>query len=166
MPVISAGLAPHGDSRTNPVGYSNFLERLYELGAAQRADAIGVHPYPGVGPTEDYLGDVRVYLGKVQEVMARFADGARPLWVTEFGVSSGGLRAFDPAAQGRALVEIYELFRRVAGVELTVAHRFVEDGAIGLTPDPFGVLDRDLDPKPAYCELAGARGVNPEPCGT
>lgn len=164
MPVISAGLAPHGDTRTNPVGYSNFLERLYELGAAQRADAIGVHPYPGVGPTEDYLGEVRVYLGKVQEVMARFADGARPLWVTEFGVSTAGSHAFDPAGQGRALVEIYELFRRVAGVELTVAHRFVEDGAIGLIPDPFGVLDRDLDPKPAYCELAGARGFTPEPC--
>ena len=164
MPVVSAGLAPLGDTGTSPHGYSNFLARLYELGAAQRADAIGVHPYPGVGPAEDYLGEVRIYLGKVQEVMARFADPGRPLWVTEFGVSTGGQRAFAPAGQGQALVELYELFRRVAGIELAIAHRFVEDGAIGLGVDPFGVLARDLSPKPAYCELARVRGFAPEPC--
>jgi hypothetical protein len=54
----------------------------------------------------------------------------------------------------------------VAGIELALAHRFVEDGAIGLAADPFGVLDRDLDPKPAYCELARVRGFAPEPCAT
>ena len=166
MPVISAGLAPLGDTGDNPQGYSNFLARLYELGAAQSADAIGIHPYPGVGPAEDYVGEVRIYLGKVQQVMARFADSARPLWATEFGVSTGGERAFSPAAQGRALVDLYELFRRVAGIELALAHRFVEDGAIGLAVDPFGVLERDLEPKPAYCELARVRGFSPEPCAT
>ena len=166
MPVISAGLAPLGDTGDNPQGYSNFLARLYELGAAQSADAIGIHPYPGVGPAEDYIGEVRIYLGKVQQVMARFADSARPLWATEFGVSTGGERAFSPAAQGRALVDLYELFRRVAGIELALAHRFVEDGAIGLAVDPFGVLERDLEPKPAYCELARVRGFSPEPCAT
>lgn len=164
MPVISAGLAPLGDSGAGMTAYASYLERLYELGAVQRADALGVHPYPGTGPEEDYVGEVRVHLGKVQEVMARFADSARPLWVTEFGVSTGGTRAFDPAAQGRALVELYELFRRIAGIELAVAHRFVEDGAIGLAPDPFGVVDAELEPKPAYCGLARARGVTPPAC--
>jgi len=164
MPVVSAGLAPHGNADDSPAGFSNFLERMYELGAAQQADAIGLHPYPGVGPQGDYLGEVRVYLGKVQQVMARFADSARPLWLTEFGVSTGGERAFGPVEQGRALVEIYETVRHIAGVQMALAHRLVEDGSIGLTPDPFGVLDRNLEPKPAYCDLARARGVSPEPC--
>jgi hypothetical protein len=164
MPVVSAGLSPHGDTDQKAIGYGNFIERLYELGAAQEADAIGLHPYPGVGPGGDYVADVRVHLGKVQEVMERFGDAATPLWVTEFGVSTGGDRAFDPAAQGRALVELYELFRRVAGVELAVAHRFVEDGGIETPVDPFGVLDRDLVPKPAYCDLARARDSSPPVC--
>ncbi len=164
MPVVSAGLSPHSDTDQKAIGYRNFLERMYELGAAQEADAIGLHPYPGVGPGEDYVADVRVHLGKVQEVMQRFGDAATPLWVTEFGVSTGGDHAFDPAAQGRALVELYELFRRVAGVELAVAHRFVADGGIDLPVDAFGVLDRDLAPKPAYCDLARARGYSPPVC--
>jgi hypothetical protein len=164
MPVISAGLAPHADSDQDASGYRSFLERLYELGAAQQADAIGLHPYPGVGPEGDYVGEVRVYLGRVQEVMQRFADAARPLWVTEFGVSTGGPRAYAPEEQSRALVELYELFRRVAGVELAVVHRFVEDGGIDLLADQFGVLGADLAPKPAYCDLARVRGFNPDPC--
>ena len=66
MPVVSGGLSPHSDSDKHAIGFTNFLERLYELGAAQEADAIGIHPYPGVGPSEDYVADVRVYLGKIR----------------------------------------------------------------------------------------------------
>ena len=163
MPVISAGLAPLGDTGDNPQGYSNFLARLYELGAAQSADAIGIHPYPGVGPAEDYIGEVRIYLGKVQQVMARFADSARPLWATEFGVSTAGERAFSPAAQGRALVELYELFRRVAGIELALVHRFVEDGAIGLAVDPSASSNATSRRSPPTASSPACAGSAPSP---
>ena len=76
MTVVSAGLSPHADTDTGgSIGFRNFLIEMYERGAAQQADAIGIHPYPGVGPGQDYLGDVRVYLGKIQNVMDRYGDG-------------------------------------------------------------------------------------------
>ena len=105
--MVSGGLSPHADTDTSgSIGFRNFLIEMYERGAAQKADAIGIHPYPGVGPGEDYLADVRVYLGKVQNVMDRYGDGARPLWATEFGVSTAGDQAFDPAARAQAVSEL------------------------------------------------------------
>ena len=161
MPVISAGLSPHADSDKRAIGFSNYLDRLYKLGAAQQADAIGIHPYPGVGPAQDYIGDVRVYLGKVQRVLRRHGDAGTPLWATEFGVSTAGPRAFDAGHQGRALVELYELLRRVHKVELAIVHRFVDDPRLGGREGGFGVLGQNLTPKPAYCDLARTRGVSP-----
>ena len=49
--VVSAGLSPHADTDTSgSIGFRDFLIEMYERGAAQKADAIGIHPYPGVGP--------------------------------------------------------------------------------------------------------------------
>jgi hypothetical protein len=159
-PVVSAGLSPHADTDTSgSIGFRNFLIRMYERGAAQRVDAIGIHPYPGVGPEDDYLGDVRVYLGKVQNVMDRYRDGARPLWATEFGASTTGEHPFAPAVAGQAITALLEMFRRIRGIEVAIVHRFVEDPSLGGREGGFGVLNRDLSPKPAFCDLARARGV-------
>jgi len=160
MPVVSAGLSPHADSDNNAIGFSNFLAKLYKFGAAQQADAIGIHPYPGVGPGQDYIGDVRVYLGKIQQVLARNGDSETPLWATEFGVSTTGPRAFEVEHQGRALTELYELLRRVHKVDLAIVHRFVEDPRLPGREAGFGVLGQSLNPKPAYCDLARLRGVS------
>ena len=49
--VVSAGLSPHSDNDTSgSIGFRDFLISMFENGAAQKADAIGIHPYPGVGP--------------------------------------------------------------------------------------------------------------------
>ena len=166
MAVVSAGLSPHADTDTSgSMGFRNFLIEMYERGAAQKADAIGIHPYPGVGPGQDYLGDVRVYLGKIQNVMDRYDDGQSPLWATEFGASTTGERAFDPQTAGRAVSELLEMFPRIRGIELALVHRFVEAPALPGREGGFGVLSKDLTPKPAFCDLAAVRGVSiPDVC--
>lgn len=164
VPVISAGVSPHADTDPNAIGFRNFLLKMYKYGAAQEADAIGIHPYPGVGPTQDYIGDVRVYLGKVQRVLRRYHDSDTPLWATEFGVSTTGPHAFDAAHQGRALVELYEMMRRVHKIELAVVHRFVENPALGGREAGFGVVGQNLSPKPSYCDISRVRGVTPGSC--
>lgn len=163
--VVSGGLSPHADSDRRAIGFSSFLNRLYEQGAIQRADAIGIHPYPGVGPNEDYVGDVRVYLGKVQNVIALHDDSDRPLWATEFGVSTAGEHAFDPGLQATALIELYELLRRVQGMSIPVAvvHSLV-DPSLGGREGGFGVVRQSLEPKPAYCALSAVRGASPPSC--
>ena len=160
MKVISGGLSPHADTDKNAIGFSNFLTRLYELNAAQKADAIGIHPYPGVGPGEDYIEDVRVYLGKVQIVMRRNGDGDRPLWVTEFGASTSGDKAYSEESQAKAIPAFYDLFRRASGMNIPVAivHSFVEPDMAGRETG-FGLLNKDLSFKPAFCAMLAAREV-------
>ena len=95
MPVVSAGFSPHADTDNNAIGFSNFLDKLYKFGAAQQADAIGIHPYPGVGPAQDYIGDVRVYLGKIQQVLARNGD-------SDDAALGDRVRRFDRPARARS----------------------------------------------------------------
>ncbi len=165
MTVVSAGLSPHSDNDTSgSVGFRDFLIEMYERGAAQKADVIGIHPYPGVGPDEDPVLDVRVHLGKVQNVMDRYGDGSRPLWATEFGVSTAGDTAFSPAAAGAAVADLLELFTRIRGIELAIVHRMVEDPSMAGREGGFGVLNKNLTPKPAFCDLAALRGVSVGVC--
>lgn len=159
MPVISGGLSPHADSDKQAIGFRNFLIELYARGAAQKADAIGIHPYPGVGPGEDYLGDVRVYLGKIDNAMARYGDAGKPMWATEYGVSTAGPHAFTPHHQGQALGELYTMFRRVEGLPLTVVHRFQEEPGLPGREGGYGVVGQNLNLKPAFCALNAIRGL-------
>jgi polysaccharide biosynthesis protein PslG len=159
MPVVTGGLSPHADSDKKAIGFSNFLDKLYKFGAAQQADAIGIHPYPSVGPGQDYLTDARIYLGKIQRVMRKHHDSARPMWATEFGVSTAGPKAFDVNQQATAIVELYEMLRRVQRIDLAIVHRFVEDPELGGREAGFGVVSENLVPKPAYCALVGVRGA-------
>ena len=100
--VVSAGLSPHSDNDTSgSIGFRDFLISMFENGAVASADAIGIHPYPGVGPNEDYVGDVRVYLGKIQNVLDRYGASAVPLWATEFGASTTGDQAYTEDSRRR-----------------------------------------------------------------
>jgi len=170
MPVISAGLSPHGDSDGEAIGFGTFLTELYEHGAAQKADAIGVHPYPSVGPGGDYVDAMRIHLGKFDKIMSRNGEAAKPMWATELGVSTAGSEAFSPPDQGQALAELYSTMRRVEGLPLLVVHRFLEqpdlegrEGGFGVVAGNedglLGVLPSELDRKPAYCALNQVRGV-------
>ena len=72
--VVSAGLSPHSDNdNSGSIGFRDFLISMFENGAvARRPTRSASTRIPGVGPSEDYVGDVRVYLGKIQNVLARY----------------------------------------------------------------------------------------------
>jgi hypothetical protein len=158
MPVVSGGLSPHGESDGGAIGYRPYLARLYALGAAQQADAIGVHPYPGVGPAEDYIANVRIQLGKIQIEMRKAGDSA-PMWATEYGVSTTGPHAFPPELQGPALAELYEIFRRIDRIDLAIVHRMIDVPSLAGREAGFGILDQALKAKPALCNVALIRGL-------
>ena len=163
--VVSAGLSPHSDNDTSgSIGFRDFLISMFENGAVGSADAIGIHPYPGVGPSEDYVADVRVYLGKVQNVLARYNASSTPLWATEFGASTSGGQAFSEDQQAKALTDLYDLFRHVRGIQLAIVHSFVETPARAGREAGFGIVHPNLVPKPAYCALIKVRDVTAPGC--
>lgn len=165
MPVISAGLSPHSTTTAEGVAYDEFLDKLYRDGAAQQADAIGMHPYPSISFNGGYIERLRVHLARVDKVMRNHGDGDTPVAVTEVGVATEGDEAYTPDQQAQALVDIYNTLRRVEGIPLVVIHRFRDDqtpGTLGNNERGFGVVSSDGDPKPALCAMAGAVG---RPCG-
>ena len=159
MQVATAGLSPHINDVADAMAYDNFLRRAYATGGPQLADAIGTHPYPNRRYIEDYLGNIRVNLFRYLRVMADFGDEAKPMWVTETGVSNAGDEDFSYQQQADALSQIYSLMRRIDHeIPVVVFHRFIDQPG-----DPrekergYGVLDKDGDPKPSYCAIAAAR---------
>ena len=127
MPVVTAGLSPHINDDTDAMAYETFLRRAYATGGPQLADAIGTHPYPNRRYVEDFLGNIRVNLFRYLRVMSEFGDRAKPMWVTETGVSNEGDEGFSPDQQADALARIYTIMRRIDhSIPVVVFHRFFD----------------------------------------
>ncbi len=158
MPVISGGLSPHADTDKHAIGFSNFLRAMYASGAAQQVDAIGIHPYASVGPAEDYVADVRVYLGKIRAVMQAAGDAAKPMWATEWGISTTGPHAYTPEQQAAALGELYEMMRRVDSIPLMILNGLLDNPALSEREAGWGIVNPDKSRKPAFCAINAFRG--------
>jgi hypothetical protein len=57
-----------------------FIEGVYAAGCRDMIDAVSVHPYADDGIHEGFVENVR-------EIMCRYGDWAKPIWLTEFGWS-------------------------------------------------------------------------------
>ena len=159
MPVATGGLSPHADSDRNAIGFSNFVAAMYANGAAQKADAIGIHPYASVGPDEDYIADVRVYLGKIVGAMRAAGDATTPMWATEYGISTTGPHAFSPDQQATALADIFNMMRRVDSIPLVITNGLVDNPGLAEREGGWGLVNPDLTRKPAFCALNAVRGL-------
>jgi len=132
-----------------------FLTLMLESGSAQKASAIGVHPYRDSGP-ETLAGDLLLLRGLIQST----AGSSMPVWDTEWGYSSYGLSRKDSGdrnghsdvAQTRQAVLVARecLTVWILGLPLAVIYDLRNDGS-----DPFkrehnfGLLNQDNSDKPA-----------------
>lgn len=66
---------------SSPVGY---LEDMYDYGAGGYFDVMNFHYYPGADPANNFSWIASHY----RKVMEQNGDGAKPIWITEFGWST------------------------------------------------------------------------------
>ena len=133
------------------------------------ADAVAFHavtevPFkPGADPTQRYLGRLRIQTQTLKTALA--AHGlTRPIVFTQLSYSTGAATfPYTEPQQAEALVSSYEVLRRIADVPLVIVSRLFDNGD-GSKVQGFGVVRADGSRKPAYCQLAAARGV-PTPPG-
>ncbi|MBQ9431203.1 MAG: glycoside hydrolase family 88 protein [Kiritimatiellae bacterium] len=59
-----------------------FIEQCYRAGAAKSFDIMNIHPYSHPAPPENRLENEIV---RLREIMAKYGDGDKPLWITEIG---------------------------------------------------------------------------------
>jgi hypothetical protein len=155
VPILVGGLVRATTNGTN-MAANSFLDQVYANAGSGAFDGIGSHPYPHQAP---YVERMWTRLDALRGVRDRYGDVA-PLWITEIGVSSDPVSGVPLEQQGDVLLELY---RSIEGHDVSsfVIHRLHDIGSEGSYWDQFGVLDQDLAPKPAYCELGTSIGT---PC--
>lgn len=134
---------------------ANFLNRVLDLGGGAFLDAIAIHGYvPNDGlDTTVYPDVIWPLLGKVRE------RAGKPLWVTEFGWSSGcsdaGAAACSEQAQANRIARQLPMLFSIGGVERVLVFLFKDPGN---QPDYFGLTRADGRVKPAFTAFSTLAG--------
>lgn len=141
-----------------------FLQQLYAAGAGPFFDAVAVHPYTATDPDHCWRApasrrpspDAFCAVDEVRRTMLRNGDGAKQVWLTEFGWSSSPLAPWstDEARQASYLAKAL----RQIDERPWIARSFYYGlrNVFWLRDDPtdweanLGLLRTDFSPKPAY----------------
>lgn len=137
-----------------------YLEGVYEAGGKEFFDVMNVHPYryPQAPEPARLAEDLR----RLRELMHRFGDSQKPIWITEIGWPTHvGPRGVSPDVQAFMLPRAY-LLAFQAGVEKIFWYEFqAPEGKPDYNEDHFGIVHRDLAPKPAYLAYKTLTSLRP-----
>lgn len=139
----------------------SYLEGVYQSGGRDSFQVMNVHPYrypqtPEQRPLYDDLVRLRRLMDQYE------ADSGKPIWITEFGwPTHQGSRGVTPERQAEILPRAY-LLALQAGVQVVFWYEFqAPEGKPDYNEHHFGIVHRDLAPKPAYHALATLCRVRP-----
>jgi polysaccharide biosynthesis protein PslG len=143
---------------------TDWLQKVYDAGAQGYFDVMATHPYQGVADAAPEKRDdgtiwTLSHVEAVRDMMVKHGDGDKKIWFTEFGWSSHPNQGNEPnwrrgvteQQQGDFLVRSIKYVRENYPY---VTHMFWynernrDTGDVQL--DNYGLLHRDLRPKPAY----------------
>ena len=165
--VLSAGLIPFKSAAAQTVAGDRFLSRLYKMPAARKLiDAVDIHPYGSTPPI------VLKSLHEMRTVLNRVGARRTPLWVTEFGWTTGGpgwesspLRATltqqakRVSSTYRSLLKSRRRLRLKRAFYLSLAD--VPAPGSGTWIDHMGLFDASGQPKPAWFAFVRRAGGQP-----
>lgn len=179
--VVSGALTPTGLSDNNiAIDDRLYLEQMYQAGFQRYCDAVGVHPsgynnpvnvewqtwsdptatsFKG-HPASFYKGTMEAY----RNIMLKYGDGGKRLWVTEFGwatVENMGFPAVyayandnSEAEQAAWIVEAYQMAKRWGWVgPMFLWNLNFAPVACGSEKAQFGIVRCDWSPRPAYAAI-------------
>lgn len=153
---------PVGRSSISP---ATFVKQMYAAGGKDSLDAVSVHPYsyPALPSDARTVSDNTFYqLRDVHAVMQRNGDGAKLVWLTEFGAPTATVHV----RSGRGSIVIDD--QRQAAIIADGLRYATQLGYVGRvfiysirdekTGDPdgeknFGVVRTDFSPKPSYTTI-------------
>ncbi|OHB66259.1 MAG: hypothetical protein A2V70_04905 [Planctomycetes bacterium RBG_13_63_9] len=138
----------------------SYLEGIYKADGKASFDVMNVHPYryPHSPERRPLVDD----LTRLRRLMERYGDAGKPIWITEFGwPTHQDRRGVSPPQQAEMLARAY-LLAFQAGVQVVFWYEFqAPEGKADYNEDHFGIVHRDLSPKPAYTAMATLARVRP-----
>lgn len=155
--VISGGLspAPGTGPAGGPVVYFaavDFLTKVYEAGGGGGFDALGFHPYSWPRMPDTWLpwSGWSMMEGPIRSLMTENGDGAKQIWLTEYGAPTGG-EGVSEADQAEMLARAVSLARNAPWAGPIFWYSYQDLGTNpGESEDWFGLLRHDGNPKPAF----------------
>lgn len=133
-------------SLTNVDG--RFIEAVYASGCGDMIDAVSVHPYAHDGVRADFIDNVR-------QVMTRYGDWEKPIWLTEFGWSCQNDPESDSAKHQANVIR--KVFSRIEErfPFVSQAYFFTLNNWRDVEHDPqrengFGIVNYYLKKKPGF----------------
>ncbi len=159
--VVSAGLAPTNTRDETALDDRLFLEAMYAQGAADYFDVLGVHAYgfgyPPDDPRDAHDGLNLARIEDLREIMVRFGDDEKPVWITEMGWTVRGnehsaWQEVTPSEQAEYLTGALERIRsQWAWVDLVTIWNI--GGENSADWGGYSLLAADGTPRPAYQAL-------------
>ncbi len=140
---------------------SDFLKMLYDRGLASNSDAVSFHPYNGPGAPDwdrpdgwNLKYDFKAGISRMREVMTANGDDEARVWLTEFGwttCTDSSYRCVSEANQARFISDAFGMIRsEFPFVTGAVVYELRDSREGDCSECRFGLLRRDLSPKPAW----------------
>ena len=109
--VLTGGLAPAATTadgtRMEPMA---FLTRMYAAGAQGSFDALAHHPYTGANvPTQPDSWNPWTYMPQMRQLMVAQGDGAKQIWMTEYGAATTGAGAVPETQQALMIAQAFAM---------------------------------------------------------
>ncbi len=159
--LLTGGLTTGDDDADGSrISQLTFVKQLYANGTAQQADAIAVHPYTfPVLPSDTQTpvaGGINE-LPELHQLMERNGDGAKKVWITEFGAPTGtALGAISDEDQAVTILEARKLVEYWPWAGPLIYYELRDGGTNpAVAGENFGVVRRDFSLKAAGQALIG-----------
>lgn len=157
--VVAAGLAPTNGDGDRAMDERTFLRGMYEADVAPYFDVLGAHPYGfGLPPDAPVSANDGLVFGRLEDlraIMLEYADGDKPVWITEMGWT-----VEPPPDQPDIAVSLSQQAAYLTGAAERVRREWpwvelvtVWNLSMPERGDPFGgysLLDPAGEPRPAY----------------
>lgn len=157
--VIGCATSPAEGNPPPFIDWLTFIKGVFQNGGGNFMDAVSYHSYRvDQRPEVNFFKDIQ----KLQAIVGT----ERPLWLTEIGYPTNlGWPNIGREAQANYTARVFLLGKAVPQLQLISYYDLKNDGQEASNPEHnFGVLQFNLQPKPAYHALATvARWVGEKP---